>query len=81
MDSTVECKPITGKPVVYYHPDPLDLIMVGKSAFITPVNHYGSLVSNTTVVRTSTVIVHDPVTGEFETRNTVYVPTKQKGRV
>jgi hypothetical protein len=64
------------KPTVHYTPSKHDIIIVGSGAVITPVDHYNlDTVSNTKMVHTSTVLVHSPLTGEFETRNTKYIPT------
>lgn len=69
------------KPVVHYKPNPeIDFIAVGRSARVFPVDHQnhvpGQSVSNTKYAITSTVQSYDPVTGEFETLNTRYVPQK-----
>jgi hypothetical protein len=40
------------------------------------VDHPSELVSNTELVMTSAVVSFDPATGEFETRNSCYVPSK-----
>ena len=67
------------KPVVHYIPDVLDVIRVGTSALITPINHYGYLVSNTKLVKTSKVLNYNPETGIFETENTIYIPKPPVG--
>ena len=61
------------KPVVKYRPSKNDVIRVGHSAYIHPVNHPSALVSNTKFVFTSTVkeLFND---GQFETENTLYQP-------
>lgn len=58
------------KPVVKYRPDPMDFIEEGRSASVYAVNHP---VWGENVVYTSPVIVKGAF-GQFETRNTIYVP-------
>ena len=60
------------KPVVRYKKDKGDLILLGQSAFIFPIDHPNSLVSNEKMVRTSQVIHKNALTGDFETTNTFY---------
>lgn len=60
------------KPVVKYKYDLNNFIKVGESAYVFPLNHPSSLVSNTKLVRTSRVISFDKNTGNFETINTIY---------
>jgi len=66
---------IPSKRVVHYRPEPDQRIIVGKPAFIYPVDHPDSdHVSNTTIVITSTVQSY-ATNGEFFTNNTHYVPS------
>jgi len=58
------------KPTVHYTPTSVDIIKVGHSAFVVPVDHPSDLVSNTTFVKTSPVVKLTD-TG-FETQNTIY---------
>ena len=60
------------KPVVIYN-FKYEPISVGVSAYISTLDHPSALVSNTTMVRTSTVLSYDKDTQNFETRNTSYV--------
>jgi len=62
----------SNKPVVRYHKDKGESIHVGVCAFIYPIDHPSPLVSNQGMVRTSMVIGHDVMTGDFETMNTCY---------
>jgi hypothetical protein len=67
------------KPVVIYNPKVLFThIEEGTSAYVFPLDHPSSLVSNTAVVRTSKVISYNKETGEFETMNTKYVPLSRR---
>jgi len=61
------------RPVVKYRPSPNDVIKVGHSAFIHPINHTSPRVSNNSFVFTSMVmeVFKD---GQFETMNTLYQP-------
>lgn len=59
--------------IVHYR-NPVGDIVVGQSAFVFPIDHTSSLVSNTTMVRTSAVKEYDPKSGVFVTQNNVYVP-------
>lgn len=64
------------KPIVHYRLSGISVpIVVGKGAFIFPVNHPHC--SNTTIAHTSEVINYDPETGIFETRNTIYKPLQE----
>lgn len=70
------------KKIVYYHPNKhTDKIVVGGSAYIIPVNHPGPFVSNKDIAVTSEVMSYDEVTGEFETRNTIYKPIKSTSQL
>lgn len=60
------------KPVVKYKYDLNNFIKVGESAYVFPLNHPSSLVSNTKLIQTSRVISFDENTGNFETVNTIY---------
>ena len=63
------------KKVVHYKKNSVfGAIVVGHSAYVEPVDHTSSLVSNTKHVRTSEVIRVDHETGEFETLNSIYRP-------
>ena len=62
------------KKIVKYIPIPEIPIVVGRSAYVIPLNHCSPLVHNGHMVMTSTVKAHDPQTGKFETRNTFYEP-------
>ena len=66
---------MSAKPVVHYLRRADTYIPVGSSALVTPVDHYADgerSIENGRPVRTSTVLKHDPATGRFETRNTIY---------
>jgi len=65
------------KQVVSYRPTMADVIQVGNSAWINPIDHPSEYVSNKSLARTSKVISFDEKTGVFETQNTVYVPLYQ----
>jgi hypothetical protein len=65
---------MSSKPVVRY--ETLVTCEVGHCAYVYPVDHPSELVSNTELVMTSAVVSFDPATGEFETRNSCYVPSK-----
>lgn len=63
------------KPTVRYFPWPHNYIVVGLSALVIPVDHYAEgerYIQNGEPIRTSAVLNHDPATGRFETRNTIY---------
>lgn len=60
------------KKVVHY--SRLDYIQVGESADVVPVDHTSCLVDNGRVAYTTIVESYDPVTGVFETKNTIYKP-------
>lgn len=62
------------KPTVQYDATRPCFIREGAHATITPINHPSLLVSNNGVAVTSTVLVYNKETGEFETENTKYVP-------
>jgi hypothetical protein len=64
------------KPVVHYVKHKYQEIFVGHAAVIWPLDHPSNLVSNTTSVRTSTVLSYDTTTGTFETKNTIYKISK-----
>lgn len=49
-------------------------IVVGRPAVVWPIDHYSPEVSNETWCRTSPVESYNPITGEFTTLNTRYVP-------
>ena len=62
------------KPVVRYAPSPKDYVKLGESALIEhPIDHASPYVSNTMPIITSQVVMVR-IGGEFETRNTLYVP-------
>lgn len=65
------------KPTVRYTPSQMDYINVGQGACVFPVDHPSDLVTNQRVCHTSTVLWYDNITGEFETKNTKYVPVKE----
>lgn len=60
------------KPLVHYKE--LFSCEVGARAFVVPVDHPSSQVSNTQCVLTTPVVAFDALTGEFETQNTRYSP-------
>lgn len=66
------------KPIVRYSESYSSMIEVGSGAVVRPIDHPGSLVSNTKHVHTSPVITYDPVSGVFETQNTLYYPESLK---
>jgi hypothetical protein len=46
-----------------------------KRAMVYPIDHPDTYrVSNTTIVTTSEVAMHDPASGVFLTRNSLYIP-------
>ena len=61
------------KKIVHYAPADIFPIRIGYSAFVYSKDHTSSLVSNKSLSKTSTVVSHDEVTGQFETLNSVYV--------
>lgn len=61
------------KPTVHYVPGESDVIAVDQFAFIYPVDHPSSDVSNTKQIQTSRVIRKED-DGTFETQNTIYKP-------
>jgi len=61
------------KPTVQYKDDPFSMILIGRPAYIHPIDHPSDLVSNEGMVKTSRVVSYDPETGSFETVNTKYV--------
>lgn len=66
MEETIKIKPI-----VQYLPSNFNYIQKGKRAMVSPLDHPGELVSNTTMVITSPVVeVGDTW---FETENTRYI--------
>lgn len=69
------------KATVYYRPSKLDVIKVGGSAFIVPVNHTSPFVSNGVRAMTSKVVWLNHTTGEFETLNSIYKPLKEETNV
>jgi len=58
------------KPVVFY--TETNPIIVGQSAFIRVHNHYLKPLDDDAPARTSTVLAYDIITGEIETKNTIY---------
>lgn len=62
------------KPIVHYQAHPDEVIMVGDSANIIPVDHPAGYL-NGRVAHTSGVVSVGP-DGSFETRNTRYVLVK-----
>lgn len=63
------------KPIVRYTPSKDDFIEVGRGAFVYPADHWDNMnVSNHQIAHTSTVLQYTKDTGEFETKNSVYVP-------
>jgi hypothetical protein len=62
------------KPVAFYLPFGNAGIIVGESALVICTAHpeMGDMGDYEDLVRTSTVLRHEPITGEFETRNTIY---------
>lgn len=63
------------KPVVHYSPTIIPIV-VGQSAAVVVKDHPAGYLNHAAWVDTSTVIAYDEVSGEFETRNTLYVPVK-----
>lgn len=74
-DKAVDAKR-ANKRVVHYR-DPWHIV-VGKRAEVTPVDH-PDLVSvvNDMPARTSVVLDYDPITGVFETENSIYKPVDE----
>lgn len=67
--------PQNTKPVVHYTPHPNDHIVVDESATVMcPIDHPSPRVRNGYPCYTTKVLMHNPETGEFETRNTIYIP-------
>lgn len=68
------------KPVVYYDPSFIPMIRVGSSVICVPWAHPSSKVTGDghTMARTSAVVAHDALTGEFWTQNTHYKPRPAK---
>lgn len=60
------------KPVVKYNTYKYGSIEVGLPAVVVALDHPSHLILPGEVVRTSTVLAYDEVTGDFETRNTFY---------
>lgn len=65
---------MSNKRIVHYKPCLDDVIMLGHSALVYPVDHPSMFVSNRVVCHTSKVVHIDDKTGVFETLNTVYKP-------
>lgn len=65
------------KPVVHYTTR-WNNFEIGKSVTITTVDHPAGYLNQFPVVYTSAVVTFDEETGEFETRNTLYKPFKEK---
>lgn len=66
------------KPVVHYKPCPFSPnIVVDERANVIVVDHPASYLNDAPYVSTSRVEKYDPVTGHFETRNTLYVPAEE----
>lgn len=65
----------TGKPVVTYKVTPHTQIVVGERAFVIPTNHPDEVnVENGRHAFTTEVVSYNTDTGEFETKNSRYVP-------
>lgn len=62
------------KPIVHYIINEHNRIKLARRAVLQPIDHPSSLVSNTKLVLTSKVIMHNKDSGEFETENTIYRP-------
>jgi hypothetical protein len=62
---------------VFYKTDTKANIVEGMAAFVVPINHKSSLVSNTMMARTSTVLKALP-NGVFETKNSIYKPEEMQ---
>ena len=65
------------KATVHYRPSQWDIIKVGCSATVFPVDHTSPWVSNTKVCFTSAVQSLGPGEGEFETMNSIYKPKQE----
>lgn len=63
------------KTTVRYRQNLLDSIRVGGRAIVVPIDHPNC--SNKGPVLTSIVEHYDPITGEFETENSRYVPCRE----
>ena len=59
------------KVVFYSEVGPID---IGYGTLVVPLNHTGAEAVNGLVNRTTVVEKHDPATGVFETKNTIYKP-------
>ena len=62
------------KPVVLYIQNPHHWISVGQRAYITIVSGHPDDRLNDNDVSTSEVLSYDPVSGIFETMNSIYKP-------
>ena len=69
------------KPIVLYDSTAPSDIVVGRGAYVLPINHSSREVSNTTTVLTSKVVRYNKLSGEFETKNTIYKPIKSKSQL
>ena len=69
------------KATVHYRPSQYDLIKVGASATVFPIDHTSPFVSNEKVCFTSTVQSYNRETGVFETLNSIYKPLKEETNV
>ncbi len=61
------------KQTVRYRIHDFDHIVEGDPAYISPMDHPSSRVSNKSVVRTTIVLHYDPLAHTFETANTLYI--------
>lgn len=66
------------KTIVHYDVSKSHAISEGHGAYIFPVDHPSNLVSNSAYCFTSTVVKYDPISGEFETENTLYKPANPR---
>lgn len=65
------------KPTVRYNATAGFFIEVGMPAFISTIDHPNTSNYADRSVKTSRVISHNEVTGDFETKNTKYVKDKK----
>jgi hypothetical protein len=63
------------KPVVYYTPTALPVV-IGERAHVVTYNHPFEMLNYAPFVMTTEVQTYDEETGSFETRNTKYVLKK-----
>lgn len=70
--------PSRNKPTVEYTPTAMKEIVVGESAYIHVHGHPAEYLDDAPYTITSAVVSYDEVTGDLETRNTLYV-LKKKG--